>query len=74
MSVKFTVCLYYLRAIFINMYMYTGYGQMSRAMAEEGDPMMERRERPTYNWEDITSEFKDAASQLALGELLHDSS
>ena len=56
------------------MYMYTGYGQMSRAMAEEGDPMMERRERPTYNWEDITSEFKDAASQLALGELLHDSS
>ncbi|XP_070175045.1 N-alpha-acetyltransferase 35, NatC auxiliary subunit-like isoform X2 [Littorina saxatilis] len=43
-------------------------------MAEEGDPMMERRERPSYNWVDITTEFKEAASLLSLGELLHDSS
>lgn len=29
--------------------------------------------RPTYNWQDITSEFVDASSELELGELLHDS-
>lgn len=43
-------------------------------MAEEGEPLIERRERPLYNWCDITTEFQEAASQLALGELLHDSS
>lgn len=42
-------------------------------MAEDGE-QGERRERPAYNWVDVTTEFKDAASQLALGELLHDSS
>ncbi|XP_076465149.1 N-alpha-acetyltransferase 35, NatC auxiliary subunit-like [Babylonia areolata] len=43
-------------------------------MSEEGEPVMERRERPSYNWVDITEEFRYAASLLSLGELLHDSS
>ncbi|KAL5004056.1 hypothetical protein ScPMuIL_017512 [Solemya velum] len=31
-------------------------------------------ERPVYNWKDVTEEFISAASQLKLGELLHDQS
>lgn len=27
---------------------------------------------PTYNWKDITSDFKEATKELKLGELLHD--
>lgn len=42
-------------------------------MADEGEHG-DRRERPVYSWVDVTAEFKDAASQLELGELLHDSS
>ncbi|KAJ8304627.1 hypothetical protein KUTeg_018210 [Tegillarca granosa] len=34
----------------------------------------EDKERPVYNWKDVTKEFIEASSQLQLGELLHDSS
>lgn len=40
----------------------------------EGGEQPEKRERPMYSWVDVTAEFKNAASQLSLGELLHDSS
>ncbi|KAK3610213.1 hypothetical protein CHS0354_038852 [Potamilus streckersoni] len=31
------------------------------------------KERPVYNWKDVTQEFRESASQLTLGQLLHDS-
>ncbi|KAL8598019.1 hypothetical protein ACOMHN_011444 [Nucella lapillus] len=44
-------------------------------MSEEGEVGVgERRERPHYNWVNITQDFREAAAQLELGELMHDSS